>query len=371
MNITEAIVLAVEKVKAWIQSGGVKWDHVSDKPFVKQGGDTLTWDGNTEGLEVFQGAYYKVSDAAPTMADLANGVTMTLHSNVLGIEISETISAENIGEEDGLIIFINSPESQSMPVVIVLADVHEEDFSLSKGTYFIGEPAEFIARSLTIPGYTGFAKEQIDPKVLPEALRFGKTTVQGDTLEWDGNTEGLVNFDVYFKVPDVAPSANDFANGCTATMSNGEAIPVDGVSNVQEGVIGDSNGLFMVVGEGLEFSAGLYFMNTGEFYVKSLTIPGYSGFTKTEVKTIEPEYLPGAVVLYVDEADYLCSDSAMSKRVTKTELQETLYSGRAMYLNANGMFFPAALVAFSDTYGMFSVFDGESNTVFYTAEYTA
>ena len=35
MNFTEAIVLAVEKVKAWIQSGGVKWDHVSEKPFGK------------------------------------------------------------------------------------------------------------------------------------------------------------------------------------------------------------------------------------------------------------------------------------------------------------------------------------------------
>lgn len=319
MNFTEAIVLAVEKVKAWIQSGGVKWDHVSDKPFVKVGGDTLTWDGNTEGLEVFQGAYYKVSDAAPTMADLANGVTMTLHSNVLGIEISETISAENIGEEDGLIIFINSPESQSMPVVIVLADVNEEDFSLSKGTYFIGEPAEFIARSLTIPGYTGFAKEQIDPKVLPESLQFGKTTVQGDTLEWDGNTEGLVSAaDIYYKISDAVPTKADCANGIEydGDVVDGETV---------QGAFADDG---LLLGEGILFipsdnytlervtfpEAGVYFIKAEENYIHYLTIPGYSGFTRTEVKTIEPEYLPTQEWTFTLE-----DDSTVVKKVVVAE----------------------------------------------------
>lgn len=209
--------------------------------------------------------------------------------------------------------------------------------------------------------------------------------VGGDTLTWDGNTEGLVTLDIgtgslYYRVSDVAPSLEDFANGVTVGVLTPDGIGTDSMtyediaSGYADGAI--VAGVFAVILEDIEgFEKGVYLVYYAENnYLTSLTIPGYTGFTKTEIKPIKPEYLPGAVVLYADESSYLYATediSDTSKRITKAELQETLYSGRAMYLNANGMFLPAALVAFSDTYGMFSVFDGESSTGFYTAEYTA
>lgn len=56
-------------------SGGTPhWNDVEDKPVVMVGGsDTLTWDGNTEGLVVVElpyGTFYKVSDVALTKEDV-------------------------------------------------------------------------------------------------------------------------------------------------------------------------------------------------------------------------------------------------------------------------------------------------------------
>ena len=369
MNFTEAIVLAVEKVKAWIQSGGVKWDHVSDKPFVKVGGDTLTWDGNTEGLVSVDGApFYKVSDAVPTKADCANGIAVVYGPQTLPID-GET--AQACFMDDGAASF-------DLAIVIPYDNYVGDGLVASEaGVYFLNDGDAHIS-SLTIPGYTGFAKEQIDPKVLPEALQFGKTTVQGDTLEWDGNTEGLVSAaDMYYKISDAVPTKADCANGIEydGAVVDGETV---------QGAFADDG---LLLGDGILFipsdnytlegvtipEAGVYFIKAEENYIHYLTIPGYSGFTKTEIKPIKPEYLPGAVMLYPDAENYLYADSDTSdtsKRITKAQLQEMLYSGRVMYLAANGMFLPAAAVSFSDTYGMFSLFDGESYTVFYTAEYT-
>lgn len=158
MNFTEAIVLAVEKVKAWIQSGGVKWDHVSNKPFVKVGGDTLTWDGNTEGLVSVADTFYKVSDAVPTADDVVNGAAIEYADGSLDVSFTDT----------GVGVFIDTLAGSC---VIVLesgigVDVGGMAFP-ETGVYFNGA---ISVSSLTIPGYTGFAKEQIDPKFLPGAV---------------------------------------------------------------------------------------------------------------------------------------------------------------------------------------------------------
>ena len=379
MNFTEAIVLAVEKVKAWIQSGGVKWDHVSDKPFVKVGGDTLTWDGNTAGLDnllKFGVPYYKVSDTVFSASDVAEGFSLALNDG----SRADFAPGESVGDFEGFGVALSD-------YIVSFNEADAATLGIAAGTYFISGGAIYPA-SLTIPGYTGFAKEQIDPKVLPESLQFGKTTVQGDTLEWDGNTEGLVSVAEYglYKISDATPTFTDLNKGGVLHFV-GEATPMAWNEGelAEEDVVTPQGVVVMlalyivpaemagVTDETLEMTfpeAGIY---TAPMATQ-LQLNGYSGFTKTEIKPIKPEYLPGAVVLYADESSYLYATediSDTSKRITKAELQETLYSGRAMYLNANGMFFPAALVAFSDTYGMFSVFDGESNTVFYTAEYTA
>lgn len=131
-------------------------------------------------------------------------------------------------------------------------------------------------------------------------------------------------------------------------------------------------------------------MKTEETYVSSLTIPGYSGFTKTEIKPIEPEYLPGAVVLYIDEAMYLYATSDTgdtSKRVTKAELQALLLSGRSLFVYHPMFmtyFVPTAYTSFETYFEVIvpitgSIKDNDTGEVtydtqyasLYTAEYTA
>ena len=48
------------------------WESLTDKPFGTEYGDTLTWDGNTEGLVSGSGGFYrKVYDILPTVGDTA------------------------------------------------------------------------------------------------------------------------------------------------------------------------------------------------------------------------------------------------------------------------------------------------------------
>lgn len=60
-----------------VGSGGeVHWDDVQGKPFgeMPNGGDTLYWDGNTEGLLGVADTWYKVSDVVLTKEELINDV---------------------------------------------------------------------------------------------------------------------------------------------------------------------------------------------------------------------------------------------------------------------------------------------------------
>ena len=403
MNFVEAIAFAVEKVKAWVNEnkqdkltgtegqvvgfnaegkpvaqeasggGASHWDQLEGKPFVKQGGDTLTWDGNTEGLVSTDGApFYHVSDAIPTKADCANGIAVVYGPQTLPID-GETAQA----------CFMDDGAASFDIVFVIPYDNYVADglvFS-EAGVYFLNDGGSHIS-SLTIPNYTGFAKEQIDPKVLPEALQFGKTTVQGDTLEWDGNTEGLPYYgeEMGYKLYDTPFTAEDIANGCTLVFSaEGQEATVE--PNIQDigGAILLDNAYCMVVSvydESLG-ELGIYVIPALDKQLQmSLTIPGYTGFTRTEVKTIEPEYLPGAVVLYADAKNgYLYADSDTadtSKRVTKAELEKIALSGRTVYLGAeqsNGLI----LVAIK-TFALLSDFGCVITSVdenYYTAEYTA
>lgn len=309
MNFTEAIVLAVEKVKAWIQSGGVKWDHVSDKPFVKFGGDTLTWDGNTEGRAIGTiggiPVYVKVSDVVLTIDDFANGGKITVNGEIVDFTSSE------VSELD--LIFVG-PQSQAVIVPPELAglDLGGEDSLFPEGTIFPEAGLYFVngdglvATSLTIPGYTGFAKEQIDPKVLPEGYPY-KKTVHSDTLTWDGNTEGLVSvMGQYYKVSDAVPTIDDFSNGVILTVGEvSVSISANDIKFFGGLILASVEGLGCVVVPeemagteivGMTFpESGVYFTTVGDHYVKSITIPNYTGFTKTEVHPMSEELLPVSV----------------------------------------------------------------------------
>lgn len=115
-------------------------------------GDTLYWDGNTEGLEVYDlgggYTYYKVSDVVPTLDDFSKGAYS--YFTRLGYEhyiqpIAISYYNNDIWVSDAAII------------------VDNENASVSKGTYFLAYDSYYLSY-LTIPGFTGFEKDDIEVK---------------------------------------------------------------------------------------------------------------------------------------------------------------------------------------------------------------
>lgn len=147
----------------------------------------------------------------------------------------------------------------------------------------------------------------------PEGYPYKEIEIS-DTLTWDGNTDGLVQVKDarLYKVSDAVPILNDFSNGVSIIITNisdltqKEAqIPADVIVESTPGVvmIGEGDGGIFISSEGVgtDIGNGLIFDEPGTYlakiqgkFVSSLTIPGYTGFTKTEVHPMAPEFLPQA-----------------------------------------------------------------------------
>lgn len=144
--------------------GASSWNDLKDKPFYEEttevGGDTLTWDGNTDGHVTFVDSYVHVSDAVPTMDDFSNGFVWR---NADG---ETEITADSISDNGGMLM---------CEYVMV---VPYDNFALEgapiafekKGIYLV---IEFGEQSITIPDYNGFETTTIKPldqKFLPESV---------------------------------------------------------------------------------------------------------------------------------------------------------------------------------------------------------
>lgn len=143
-------------------SGGASsWNDLKDKPVILEGGDTLTWDGNTEGLVGSANMFYKVSAVVPTMSDFANGATINLSDGgqmALSAGDIVDLSAEGVN-----VIVISE-----LCFIALEDNIVNFDFPFpEKGIYFF-RYGELFTSSLTIPGYTGFATEKLDPAYLPK-----------------------------------------------------------------------------------------------------------------------------------------------------------------------------------------------------------
>lgn len=123
------------------------------------GGDTLTWDGNTEGRDVFEGALFKVSDLTPIIDELTS-------YTVTGSDGTVFSSADMPAVEDGGLIFIGGELA-----AIVSSDDIADELGITRGIYFIRIPNDdgtiLYTTSLTINGYTGFTKEVVKEECLP------------------------------------------------------------------------------------------------------------------------------------------------------------------------------------------------------------
>lgn len=297
--------------------GASEWSDLGES--VTNLGDTLTWDGNTEGKHI-SGNFVRVSDNVIVAEDLSNGCSIKDNSGQTA-EFTE-VSVETV--MDGVILIAEC--------IMSVSELGADSNSIKPGTYFMdGRPMEvqIYVTSLTIPGYN-FTESTIKPipeKYLPDSVKGGGVSswndltdkpfgeVPGDTLAWDENTDDRVHADVdgamFVKVSDAVPTAADLSNGLTIDLSipGGPVVntlTIDGAT-AQSSMIADGFGFLdaiaivptdnyttdpSVLGAALTFpEAGLYYMfAAGQMCVSSVTIPGYTGFTIT--KKIDPAYLP-------------------------------------------------------------------------------
>lgn len=164
-DVIEKYESAKPKVDPNAGAGAYKcdWNKMVNKPFGEVLGDTLTWDGNTDGLDVFMNSY-KVSDVLPTIYDFANGGKMILSTGESIEFTSEDIHI--VGAAQGL------PSDMIVDLEGHFAVVSEELGSaagVSAGVYFAADAYKgFHLASLTINGYTGFSSiKRLDEKYMP------------------------------------------------------------------------------------------------------------------------------------------------------------------------------------------------------------
>lgn len=133
------------------------------------GSDTLTWDGNTEGLTSVLDMLYKVSDSIIPAEALANGFKYKFNN---GLEAEESLEGlVSMGfpvTDDGFIFggnFMVVPYDN-----YDLSAIEMEGITCSKGVYFASTEGMFVSE-LYIPGYAGFPTfKKLDEKYLPETI---------------------------------------------------------------------------------------------------------------------------------------------------------------------------------------------------------
>lgn len=280
----------------YAQTDSTQPDYIKNKLVGKEVtySDTLTWDGNTDGLEnmlQLQMQGYKVSDNTPTLEEIRSGyVTIKNGDN------ENTVSMDDVSDKGGLYVAAMSS------VYIVVMD----NAPVSKGIY-LQNTGNIYVSSITVPNYQ--FPTTTTKKLTAEYLEpFEVVTKGGDTLTWDGDTSGKTVVDLsdtigktYVKVSDATPTEDEFSNGATGNIVLIGEAPL----NIEMSLTGGGyfgGGLFILVvptdnysvevDEELAFTAeekGVYFA-AGDAYVSSLTIPNYTGFPTTE-KKLKGEYL--------------------------------------------------------------------------------
>lgn len=245
----------------------------------------------------------------------------------------------------------------------------------------------------------------IDTKFLPEHLQFGETVAMGDTLTWDGNTDGREMIEQVvddipqhlYKVSDKYIPVSDLVGAIVTASGQGE-LPVDtvetgptydyGVMAVGSEALGLEPGVTLFLHRGINSSthlavvsanaprtieipgmfsieipsAGTYFADMSDCgvygadgkvgVISSLTIPGYTGFPTKAIKPIDKKYLPDdvgggtkIVVTTITEDD----SGNLSCDKTSEELSEPYMNGATLRVKYNGMELP--LVEAFDRYG--------------------
>lgn len=193
-------------------------------PTVQVGGDTLTWDGNTEGLEsvdlteVGMGVFYNISHSVVTYQEM---MSATINANG---EVAEN--------GNGMMDLGNGGSSWLGTVIFVPNDGYEVNGIIfpTAGVWASVDVAPF---SLTIPGYTGFGEKKIDPAYLYQP-------------DWNQNDETAPGF-----------IKNRPFGGCTKTVALEEQVLI---YDANEGVCIGELSAFIAAGDQLviKFDGTIY-----------------------------------------------------------------------------------------------------------------
>lgn len=368
--------------------GASSWNDLKDKPFgettVK--GDTLTWDGNTDGLVSIVDTLFKVSDTVLNYDDFADG---GFEVNGIHGVTSGNQSSLIVMQEFGSVMSVGHFYSFSESAVGVDVSGGEGMIPPESGTYFTA-----TMRSLTIPGYNGFETTTIKPldeKYLPESVKGGgatswddlgtagyreDTVLYADNLEVDADTGGAPVRTPFNLVPGKAYDVN-----FRSDVSDYEIYKCIAESYCQEGIeMGVVIGNTSVVGGTIESEAPFVIMAASEAFQSQMGATGMimplDGGTYINrciidgpvaiVNPIPERYLPeklqsfGTVFFYTgpegevsETGCYLYSSADTTKaenRVTKEELLAVIHSGRAICLcstGSNGDLFYFANITFA------------------------
>lgn len=148
--------------------------------FAADSGDTLTWDGNTEGLVSVLDAYYKVSDAIPTAEDVSNGITVDTIDGAFLLGVFEVVPGVLVSDEE-LVLFVSEAG--------IGVEINDGVIFSETGVYCANFGDGFYIQSLTIPGYTGFVVDNPEPSV---SESFGVLTGVTDMV--DASTDWVSSF---------------------------------------------------------------------------------------------------------------------------------------------------------------------------------
>lgn len=353
--------------------GPVNWSDIPDKPFTTVGGDTLTWDGNEDGLSSFDGAAFKVSDIVPNLAEIQNGGTATLADG------SSTQAFDIVAADISADLGVEGYEIKTLNGMTVGCGLVQPLGEFESGLYLVGysnSGGVYYVSSLTIPGYTGFTKEVINEDVLPEALRFGDKLVE---IVSETKASGIQDGDVYVIEFEATLSGNEerlivtfdgVEYNCPADTSLGMAI----YGNVSLlGGENDTGEPFAVCNMGYM----LAFVKDAEMHTICIKA--------VITKAIDPKYVnPTCAAFYVssspaEDAMYLYTDASLSNKATLWDVTSLLGKRPIQVCVASGGMVTAALSPIMialDLCATIRVVDWRlpgtySILQYYTAEYTA
>lgn len=318
-------------------------------------GETIEWDGNTEGLVPDSENYcFKLSDTVFTEEELVGAVaevetefgveTLTLK---LGDPGQGVAGIPTEGYEGFFPVFTFASDG-SHNAILYVCSVPDEYFPVP-GLYFVkDEDYKYRIVSLTFPDRTEI--KTIDPKFLPEGVPYDDRKTEEVKIDWDGNTEGLVvDLDEWsYKVSDLTPSIDDFRAGAKAVLiENGERIEHTFLPQVLANQINQQEGYFECRVDGNGYvcvctdpdapncpfpQTGIYFAKWDEGYVESFS---YNKVVDGEFKPLDKAFLPD-ITCFVGAGGYLYSDRESmndpDKRISSRPLLELYATGCRFYV---------------------------------------